>query len=195
MMKFRVLVFQRQGEIRAPCRFRGWDVLSIDRLAEASFIATFMPSDKQWWKEWTEFNIAAEQGTPKLLQTYDSWKDLYPLARERLCWSLLEELGEKSQQGRSLLRNGLLGLQFDSNKVTKAASDVLVKLYEELKNGSVKPSSKIKPQKEIESFITSILDRLRATGGFSEKVLAGSIGTDGTAKVLVRTFSDLIHVI
>lgn len=81
----------------------GWDVLSIDRLAEASFIATFMPSDKQWWKEWTEFNIAAEQGTPKLLQTYDSWKDLYPLARERLCWSLLEELGEKSQQGRSLL--------------------------------------------------------------------------------------------
>lgn len=160
----------------------GWDVLSIDRLAEASFIATFMPSDKQWWKEWTEFNIAAEQGTPKLLQTYDSWKDLYPLARERLCWSLLEELGEKSQQGRSLLRNGLLGLQFDSNKVTKAASDVLVKLYEELKNGSVKPSSKIKPQKEIESFITSILDRLRATGGFSEKVLAGSIGTDGTSK-------------
>lgn len=159
----------------------GLDELSVDRLAEAAFIATFMPSDKQWWKEWSDFTAAAEQGITKLLQTYDSWKDLYLLSRERLCWSLLEEIGEKSQQGRSLLRNGLLGIQFASDKIEKASVSICKALSEELgEKSSISLARNVKLPNEVGRFITSLLDRLRASGGFSDQVLAGVPGPDGT---------------
>lgn len=143
-------------------------------LKKAVFIANFMPSDKEWWTQYSDFVPTSHKGIASLIASYNEWSGLYDLARERLGWAVLEELGELSQSGKSLLRYGLMAVSYPTTELREAAD----KMFDWMMTGPNAlvsedlPRTKISKVKTlIRQFLLSFLNQMRSTGGFSATAL------------------------
>ena len=153
-----------------------WSEACVDKvriLKEAAFVATFMPEDKQFWKEWSIFSNAADTGPTELIRTYEDWKALFSLSSERLVWSALEELGQGSEWGRSLNRSGLISVSIDQYKLNDAARSFCDFFYDKDSPIDLTQRDPSDIEKQCSRFLLSILNRIRCGGGFDAEVLQG----------------------
>ncbi|PNE04195.1 DEAD/DEAH box helicase [Alcanivorax sp. MD8A] len=81
--------------------------LSIDK-----YLREFMPPEKRFFKDFEHFELTGEVRNPA---------PLLKLIRERMLWQLLEDLGWRSQVGRSLNRLGIAAIQWPQETVAQVA--------------------------------------------------------------------------
>ncbi|MCX2779242.1 DEAD/DEAH box helicase [Microbulbifer thermotolerans] len=84
------------------------------RLALPEYLREFMPPDKRYRSDFEFFELSGEVREPA---------PLLRLIRQRMLWQLLEDLGWRSQVGRSLNRLGIAALVWPLERVEQAARD------------------------------------------------------------------------
>ncbi|MEA3253165.1 MAG: DEAD/DEAH box helicase, partial [Pseudomonadota bacterium] len=82
------------------------------RLSLDKYLREFMPPDLRFTKDFEHFELTGEVRNPA---------PMLELIRKRMQWQLLEDLGWRSQVGRSLNRLGIAAIQWPQDKVTDAA--------------------------------------------------------------------------
>lgn len=83
------------------------------RLDLAKYLREFMPPDKRFTAEFEHFETTGEVRDPARL---------LKLIRGRMLWQVLEDLGWRSQVGRSLNRLGIAALDWPAEPVARAAA-------------------------------------------------------------------------
>ena len=83
------------------------------RLSLDKYLREFMPPDLRFTKDFEHFELTGEVRNPA---------PMLELIRKRMQWQLLEDLGWRSQVGRSLNRLGIAAIQWPQDKVADAAS-------------------------------------------------------------------------
>ena len=147
-------------------------------LAQAEFLATFMPQDREWTESWSIFEKAAhgklrqndhdDDGKPvsvvvdvdpreALCETFKAWEGLYDTVRERLVWEVLVELGYRALKGRSVTRIGAATLSTVKDR-TRA-----VRLLTELLKEHLGIDA---PEETVRFFLNGVLEAMRTLGAF-----------------------------
>lgn len=144
----------------------------------AIFTATFMPSDKEWWGAYPDFITTARDDLKSLIDSYPQWSRLFELSKERLGWAVLEDLGELSQSGKSLLRAGKMALEYPLPSISAAADHLVRSITEGAKALVSEPLSaqqKRRLKERAQRFLLSFLNQIRSTGGFSASALDSAV--------------------
>lgn len=151
-------------------------------LGEASFLATFMPPDKEWLHRWQIFSEAAEkshldkkdQGSvldiEELRASWPDWQPLVQEVKERLTWEAMMEIGARSENGRTTLRTGSAAAFPDPSRI-RTASKLLAPILSERHNiGRGKNPSEL--ERPASYFLTGLLRRFKLSGAFDAKGLS-----------------------
>src|SRR5690554_5683550 len=108
--------------LELPARFEAWWLAASEghregggqgRLALSAYLREFMPPDKRYRGDFEFFEQSGEVKEPA---------PLLKLIRERMLWQALEDLGWRSQVGRSLNRLGIAALAWPLEPVRQAAA-------------------------------------------------------------------------
>lgn len=102
--------------LKLPELFEAWwlnHAGNQGRLTLPEYLREFMPPDKRYQADFEYFEQSGEVKAPAPLLT---------MIRERMLWQALEDLGWRSQVGRSLSRLGVAALEWPLAKVRQAAA-------------------------------------------------------------------------
>ena len=139
----------------------------------ASYVATFLPADLEWLREWDQFIHSDRATLPP-----DS--RLPNLVNERLTWEIVNQFGHRSAIGPSLERSGVCAAQFPPSALTKAVEQlhpILTNEIEALRN--------VTPAK-IHQFLLGLLHHLRQRGGILQPATEGGYISDGGNTFLLQ---------
>ncbi|MFM7267968.1 MAG: Zn-binding domain-containing protein [Cyanobium sp.] len=143
-----------------------------------NFVATFLPADLEWLKEWAEIE---QSPTPSL--PADS--PLLEIVEKRLHWELNAEFGYRSRLGSSVEQAGVLAAAIDPQRLEA----LLPSLLEQLRN-DLEPLRQLTPD-QLRRFLVGWLQHLRQRGALpvpemftTIKGIGDYIATGGT-----KTFS------
>jgi DEAD/DEAH box helicase domain-containing protein len=118
----------------------------------ANYVATFLPNDLEWLREWAEFvqsdrtNLPADSRLPDLVN-------------ERLVWEIVNQFGHRAAVGPSLERSATCATSFNPKQLEQAVNQLHLKLTNE-----VEPLRQIQPDL-IRQSLLGLLHHLRQRGG------------------------------
>jgi DEAD/DEAH box helicase domain-containing protein len=134
--------------------------------SKANYVATFLPSDLQWLREWDAFiesdrlELEANSSLPNLL-------------KERLVWEIVMQFGHRSAIGPSLERSGVCSVTFNGDRLETSIKALQFKLSNEIEGlRGVSVAA-------IAEFIQGLLHHLRQRGGIVQPATEGKYITDG----------------
>ena len=139
----------------------------------ASYVATFLPADLEWLREWDQFihsdriNLAIDSPLPNLVN-------------ERLTWEIVNQFGHRSAIGPSLERSGLCATQFPPASVTQAVEQLHLTLTNE-----IEALRNVAP-KRIHQFLLGLLHHLRQRGGILQPATEGGYISNGGNTFLLQ---------
>ncbi|MCG6134004.1 MAG: DEAD/DEAH box helicase [Nostoc sp. LLA-1] len=129
---------------------------------DGDYIATFMPSDLQWLREWEELQQA---GTAK--------PSLVDLINRRLDWEVVAEIGLRTNLGASLERTDTCAVFLDSNLLNPACLSLLEQLRNEI--GGLENLD----QDTLHRFLLGLISHLRLQGGILHSMAENYIESGG----------------
>jgi DEAD/DEAH box helicase domain-containing protein len=130
--------------------------------SEADYIATFIPSDMEWLKEW-EILQKTGKAEPSLIELID----------QRLDWEIIAELGLYSQKGGSLEKSYSCSISLMPTLLQTTISTLHEKLVNEI--GSL---FQLTPD-DLTQFILGLIYHLRQQGGILHSATETYIEGDG----------------
>lgn len=119
-----------------------------ERLSEPHFIATFLPPDMEWLRDWDA--LRKEGKLPE-------GSSLPGLVERRIDWEVHSELTFKCRIGRTLEKAGNLGLAIDPERLEEASSSLARRLSEEI--GPLRDISLATVQQFILGFLVTMKNR------------------------------------
>ena len=129
---------------------------------DASYIATFIPTDLQWLNEWRELKDSHTVG--------DNLKDII---NKRIDWEIVADLGLRSTIGRTLEKMGACAVRVDPDRLDGAIASLLPKLQNEI--GDL---HNLDPTK-LRRFLLGLLRHLRQRGGILHTATQSYIEQNG----------------
>ncbi|MEL7053060.1 MAG: Zn-binding domain-containing protein, partial [Cyanobacteria bacterium J06588_5] len=132
----------------------------------ANYVATFLPNDLAWLREWDDFL----QGDKAELPTDTN---LPTLLHERLRWEITNQFGHRASVGPSLERSAVCGVHFESKLLRRAAETVHLKLTNEIE------ALRTATVEQIQQFLLGLLHHLRQRGGILQPATDNYITTGG----------------
>ncbi|MBD2255447.1 DEAD/DEAH box helicase [Nostoc parmelioides] len=129
---------------------------------DGDYIATFMPSDLEWLREWEELQQA---GTAK--------PSLVDLINKRLDWEVIAEIGLRTNLGASLERTDTCAIYLDSNLLNSACLNLLEQIRNEI--GGLENLD----QQTLLRFLLGLIYHLRLQGGILHSVTENYIESGG----------------
>ncbi|CCQ63921.1 DEAD/DEAH box helicase [Crocosphaera watsonii] len=136
---------------------------------DADYVATFMPSDMEWLKEWEDL-----QATGKAAES------LVDLINKRLDWEVVGEIGLKNSLGGSLERTESCGVGVDESLLQTAIAQLLEILPNEI--GGLETLT----EHTLQQFILGFVYHLRQRGGIIHSVTESYITSGGNTFLLQR---------
>lgn len=136
---------------------------------DAQYIATFMPSDMEWLKEWED-----------LLNTGKINPELIELINKRLAYEVIAEMGLKSPLGGSLERTETCSITVDQTLLSQAIAQLLEVLPNEI--GGLE---NLKPE-TLAQLILALVYHLRQRGGIVSDLTKSYIETGGNTFLLSK---------
>ena len=140
----------------------------------ASYVATFLPTDLEWLREWDDFihsdraTLAADSRLPNLVN-------------ERLTWEIVNQFGHRSAIGPSLERSGLCATQFPPSAVAKAVEQLHLTL-----TNKIEALRDVSPG-QIHQFLLGLLHHLRHRGGILQPAVEmGYLSNGGNTFLLQK---------
>lgn len=129
---------------------------------DADYVATFMPSDLEWLREWEE-----------LQKTGKAKSSLVELIAQRLDWEVVAEVGLRTNLGGSLERTATCAISLNSELLEPA----LNQLQEQLRNeiGGLENLDKT----TLHRFLLGLIHHLRQRGGILHAVAENYISSGG----------------
>ena len=127
------------------------------------FVATFLPSDLEWLREWS----AIEQSARPTLAPDDP---LLEIVERRLRWEVMAEFGYRSRLGSSVEQAGALAAGIRLERL----ESLLPELVEQLRN-EVEPLRGI-DQNSVQRFLLGFLHHLRQRGALPVPEILGADG-------------------
>ena len=132
---------------------------------DGSFIATFLPPDLLWLRDWDE--LQQTDILPPKSDLVERW--IIP----RLRWEALSAFGLKSRKGRTIERTGRAIVYPDPDLLGKLVENVLAQLTEEV------AELRDLEAHVLQQFVLGVLWQLRTRGAFYDGVLEGYIQSGG----------------
>ncbi len=132
----------------------------------ADYVATFLPIDLAWLREWDDFlksdkpDLPADSRLPHLLN-------------ERLTWEIVNQFGHRSAVGPSLERSGICAAYFAPERLTQAAQALHLKLTNE-----VEALREATPN-QVQQFLLGLLHHLRQRGGILQPATENYVTAGG----------------
>src|SRR5690554_6247181 len=151
--------------LELPARFEAWWLAASEghregggqgRLALSAYLREFMPPDKRYRGDFEFFEQSGEVKEPA---------PLLKLIRERMLWQALEDLGWRSQVGRSLNRLGIAALAWPLEPVRQAAA-----AWAETVDNTLGYRIEARP---AEGFMLGVMQHLIGQGALGLEDLAG----------------------
>lgn len=136
------------------------------KLGTTNYVATFLPTDLEWLRDWDAFvrsdrgNLPPETTLPRLVD-------------DRLVWEIVTQFGLRSAIGPSLERSGVCGVDFDRDRLETAVRALEFQLSNE-----VEALRTVKAE-TVREFIRGFLHHLRQRGGILQPVTDGQYISSG----------------
>ena len=143
--------------------------------SSASYVATFLPSDLEWLREWDQY-VHSDRTTLPTDSTLPN------LINERLTWEIVNQFGHRSAIGPSLERSGLCATQFPPVALTQAVEQLHLALTNEIET-----LRNIDPE-QVHQFLLGLLHHLRQRGGILQPATTetGYLSNGGNTILLQR---------
>lgn len=139
----------------------------------AEYVATFLPTDLEWLREWGDFVRSAQT-------ELDPDSKLPALLNERLAWEIVNQFGHRSALGPTLERSGTCTANFEAAPLKQAIADLHFKLSNEVASlRSVEPE-------RVRQFILGLLHHLRQRGGILQSATQIYISEGGNTFLLQK---------
>jgi DEAD/DEAH box helicase domain-containing protein len=132
----------------------------------ADYVATFLPTDLAWLREWEDFLKSDKADLPA-----DS--RLLNLVNERLTWEIVNQFGHRAAVGPSLERSGVCATYFAPDRLEQAATALHFKLTNE-----VEALREASPE-QVRQFLLGLLHHLRQRGGLLQPATDNYIAAGG----------------
>ena len=132
----------------------------------ADYVATFLPTDLAWLREWEDFLKSDKADLPT-----DS--RLVALVNERLTWEIVNQFGHRAAVGPSLERSGVCATYFAPNSLDQAVSALHLKLTNEIE------ALRLASPASVRQFLLGLLHHLRQRGGLLQPATANYIAAGG----------------
>ncbi|MEA5523698.1 Zn-binding domain-containing protein [Nodularia spumigena] len=170
----RTAIFQliRERTIKSPCltlqelvtEFPEYWQQKIN--STANYIATFLPNDLQWLRDWDTFvNSDRLDLAPNT--------NLLNLVKERLVWEIVTQFGLRAAIGPSLERSGVCSVSFNNDALNHSVKALHLQLSNEIEAlRHISFSS-------VRQFLLGLLHHLRHRGGILQPATKGNYITDG----------------
>ena len=133
---------------------------------KANYVATFLPTDLQWLREWDTF-----VNSDRL--DLDPQTTLPKLVNERLVWEIVVQLGHRAAVGPSLELSGVCSVNFNRDRIETSAKALQFKLSNEIE------ALRGITDDWVEQFIVGLLHHLRQRGGILQPVTQGQYISSG----------------
>jgi DEAD/DEAH box helicase domain-containing protein len=132
----------------------------------ADYIATFLPADLVWLREWDEYIKSDRADLPR-----DT--GLLKLLGERLTWEIVQQFGHRSAVGPSLERSATCSVSFDPQALDRAVASIHLRLANE-----IEILRTISPL-QVRQLILGILHHLRQRGGIFQPATENYVTSGG----------------
>ncbi|MEB3309527.1 MAG: DEAD/DEAH box helicase [Snowella sp.] len=119
---------------------------------QADFVATFLPNDLAWLREWDSFLQSDHQE----LSTDSSLIEKF--LKPRLEWEIITQFGHRAAIGPSLERSGICSLQFSPEQLQQSAA-----LLQQRLSNEIEPLREI-TTKDLYPYLLGFLHHLRLQG-------------------------------
>ncbi|MEX6775233.1 DEAD/DEAH box helicase [Limnospira fusiformis] len=134
-----------------------------------NYIATFLPTDLQWLREWDDFL----NGDRSKLDPHTALPDLLELVEKRLVWEIVTQFGHRGAIGPSLERSGVASVSFNPQFLTAATKTLHQKLSNEIE------ALRTVSEDRVRELIVGLLHHLRHRGGIVQPVTQGNYISSG----------------
>lgn len=131
-----------------------------------NYVATFLPTDLAWLREWEEFLQSDKPDLPSDTQ-------LPKLLNERLSWEIVNQFGHRSAVGPSLERSGVCAAYFPSEQIEQAVATLHLRLTNEIE------ALREATPDQIQQLLLGLLHHLRQRGGILQPAADNYISSGG----------------
>lgn len=132
----------------------------------ADYVATFLPTDLAWLREWEDFINSDKTDLPT-----DS--RLLNIIQERLTWEIVNQFGHRAAVGPSLERSGVCATYFAAAPLDQAVAALHLKLTNEIE--ALREAS----PGQVRQFLLGLLHHLRQRGGLLQPATDNYIASGG----------------
>jgi DEAD/DEAH box helicase domain-containing protein len=132
----------------------------------ADYVATFLPTDLAWLREWEDFLHSDKTDLPT-----DS--RLLNLVNERLTWEIVNQFGHRAAVGPSLERSGICATYFAPNRLDQVVTALHLRLTNEIE------ALRVATPEQVRQFLLGLLHHLRQRGGLLQPATANYIAAGG----------------
>jgi DEAD/DEAH box helicase domain-containing protein len=132
----------------------------------ADYVATFLPTDLAWLREWDDFlksdkpDLPADSRLPNLLN-------------ERLTWEIVNQFGHRAAVGPSLERSGVCAAYFAPEPLAQAVQSLHLKLTNEIE------ALREATPDQVQQFLLGLLHYLRQRGGILQPATENYVTSGG----------------
>lgn len=141
------------------------------KLGEGDFVATFLPPDMEWLRDWEE--LRKDGKVPE-------GADLVALVERRIAWEVWSEYAFKSRIGRTLEKSGSSALRPQPEAIDAAVGELLPSLREEI--GVLRPLDEASLRRLVAGFVTT----LKRKGAVEQLDLGPYLDSGGNVFLLNR---------
>ena len=132
----------------------------------ADYVATFLPTDLAWLREWEDFINSDKTDLPT-----DS--RLLNVIKERLTWEIVNQFGHRAAVGPSLERSGVCATYFAPAPLDQAVAALHLKLTNEIE------ALREAAPDQVRQFLLGLLHHLRQRGGLLQPATDNYIAAGG----------------
>lgn len=132
----------------------------------ADYVATFLPTDLAWLREWEDFLNSDKTDLPT-----DS--RLLNIIQERLTWEIVNQFGHRAAVGPSLERSGVCATYFAPASIDQAVAALHFKLTNEIE------ALREAAPDQVRQFLLGLLHHLRQRGGLLQPATDNYIAAGG----------------
>ncbi|BAI88442.1 MULTISPECIES: hypothetical protein [Limnospira] len=134
-----------------------------------NYIATFLPTDLQWLREWDDFL----NGDQSKLDPHTALPELLELVKKRLVWEIVTQFGHRGAIGPSWERSGVASVSFNPQFLTAATKTLHQKLSNEIE------ARRKVSEDRVRELIVGLLHHLRHRGAIVQPVTQGNYISSG----------------
>ncbi len=142
-------------------------------LGDGEFVATFLPPDMEWLRDWEEL---------RKIGAVPEGSDLVDLVEGRIGWEVWSEYSFKCRIGRTLEKSGSSGLKVRTDRMDAAIGKLLPALREEI--GILRALD----EETLRRFLAGFVTALKNKGAVEQPDLGSYVESGGNVYVLRRPY-------